>query len=98
MQSSEHWKASIHELQAEQIGGGTSASVDELASKLKDDERNEMCSVEPNIQSIVERFKSGKFVRPLLLGMFVLTLIHLDDWVCLLFYALLLFMAISRTM
>lgn len=27
------------------------------------------------------RLRSGAFVRPLLLGMFVLTFAHLDDWV-----------------
>lgn len=31
--------------------------------------------------SILSRFQTGKFVRPLLITAFVQTFIHLDDWV-----------------
>lgn len=31
-------------------------------------------------QSIKRRFRSGSFLRPLLLGSYVLTFVHIDDW------------------
>lgn len=32
------------------------------------------------LQSIRRRFRSGSFIRPLLLGSYVLTFVHIDDW------------------
>ncbi|CAD5213453.1 unnamed protein product [Bursaphelenchus okinawaensis] len=71
-QYSDEWQSSLDDYMND-IGAGT--TVEEKVKLVKQDNCNSklwpmMC----------QRFSSGNFVRPFMLGAFILTFVHLDDW------------------
>ncbi|VDK64314.1 unnamed protein product, partial [Cylicostephanus goldi] len=57
-------------------------STDENGNRKKFEENDDV-PIDPDQSTIGfarERFKNGQFVRPLLLGLFVQSFVHLDDW------------------
>ncbi|CAD5219523.1 unnamed protein product [Bursaphelenchus xylophilus] len=71
-QYSDEWKSSLEDYMNDI---GAEADIEDKSKLIRKDPCNG--TLWPMIK---QRFSSGNFVRPFLLGAFILTFVHLDDW------------------
>uniref|UniRef100_A0A914CST6 Uncharacterized protein n=1 Tax=Acrobeloides nanus TaxID=290746 RepID=A0A914CST6_9BILA len=86
-QCAEDWENSLNDIveEFEVDDSDTSDSDESTSAVINGNQKNKQqssCTIsKPQaFDTIISRFKTGRFVRPLLISAFVQTFIHLDDW------------------
>lgn len=71
----------VEEFNIDSDGSDSDESVDINGNEIKKSPQTCARSRPESVKTIMSRFQTGKFIRPLVIAAFVQTFIHLDDWV-----------------